>query len=77
MAISVVSKIPAGAPVLVVFDYEPSLSGEMQTVAEPYLNACPMLLKHPRMTIFLSPSPEYLRLWLKISWRGPLAGRDY
>ena len=55
MAISAMEKIPAGAPVLVVFDYEPSLSGEMQTVAEPYLNRL-LLLKHPRLTI-LSSSP--------------------
>ncbi|HUH98872.1 MAG TPA: hypothetical protein VLZ89_16040 [Anaerolineales bacterium] len=55
MAISAMEKIPAGAPVLAVFDYEPSLSGEMQTVAAPYLSRL-LLLKHPRLTI-LSSSP--------------------
>lgn len=55
MAISALGKIPEGAPVLVVFDYEPSLSGEMQTVAEPYLSRM-LLLKHPRLSI-LSSSP--------------------
>ena len=74
MAISVADKIPAGAPVLVVFDYEPSLSGEMQTVAEPYLNRL-MLLKHPRLTI-LSSSPTGSALAENFI-SGPLADRDY
>jgi len=74
MAVSVVTKIPADAPVLVVFDYEPSLAGEMQTVAEPYLTRL-MLLKHPRMTI-LSTSPTGSAL-AENFMAGPLAGRDY
>ena len=73
-AISAVSKIPAGAPVLVVFDYEPSLSGEMQTIAEPYLNRL-LLLKHPRLTI-LSSSPTGSAL-AENFMAGPLAGRGY
>jgi len=55
MALSTMEKIPAGAPVLVVFDYEPSLSGEMRAVAEPFISRL-ILLKHPRLTI-LSSSP--------------------
>ena len=74
MAISVVNKIPADAPVLAVFDYEPSLSGEMQVVAEPYLN-CLLLLKHPRLTI-LSSSPTGSALAENFI-AGSLAGRDY
>jgi hypothetical protein len=74
MAISVVNKIPADAPVLVVFDYEPSLSGEMQTIAEPYLNRL-LLLKHPRLTI-LSSSPTGSALAENFI-AGPLAGRGY
>jgi hypothetical protein len=74
MAISVVNKIPADAPVLVVFDYEPSLSGEMQVVAEPYLNRL-LLLKHPRLTI-LSSSPTGSAL-AENFMTGSLAGRGY
>jgi len=74
MAISVIGKIPAGAPVLVVFDYEPSLSGEMQTVAEPYLNRL-LLLKHPRLAI-LSSSPTGSAL-AESFIAGPLAERSY
>ena len=74
MAISVVNRIPADAPVLAVFDYEPSLSGEMQVVAEPYLNRL-LLLKHPRLTI-LSSSPTGSAL-AENFMAGPLAGRGY
>jgi len=74
MAISTIEKIPVGAPVLVVFDYEPSLSGEMQTVAEPYLNRL-LLLKHPRLTI-LSSSPTGSAL-AESFIAGPLAERSY
>ena len=74
MAISAIGKIPVGAPVLVVFDYEPSLSGEMQAVAEPYLNRL-LLLKHPRLTI-LSSSPTGSAL-AESFIAGPLAERNY
>jgi hypothetical protein len=74
MAISDIEKIPVGAPVLVVFDYEPSLSGEMQTVAEPYLNRL-LLLKHPRVAI-LSSSPTGSAL-AESFIAGPLAERSY
>jgi len=78
MAISIVENIPAGAPVLAVFDYEPSLSGEMQTVAEPYLNRL-LLLKHPRLTI-LSSSPTGSALAEELMsnlMTGPLAVKAY
>ncbi len=74
MAISAIGKIPASAPVLVVFDYEPSLSGEMQTVAQPYLNLM-LLLQHPRLTI-LSSSPTGSAL-AENFMAGPLASRGY
>ena len=74
MAISAIGKIPVGAPVLVVFDYEPSLSGEMQAVAEPYLNRL-LLLKHPRVAI-LSSSPTGSAL-AESFIAGPLAERSY
>ena len=77
-AISATDKIPAGAPVLVVVDYEPSLSGEMQTVAEPYLSRL-LLLKHPRLTILSSsPTGSALAEELMSSLQsGPLPVRGY
>lgn len=78
MAISAMDKVPAGAPVLAVFDYEPSLSGEMQTVAEPYLSRL-LLLKHPRLTILSSsPTGSALAEGLMSSlMSGPLAVHGY
>ena len=78
MAVSAMEKIPAGAPVLVVFDYEPSLSGEMQTVAEPYLSRL-LLLKHPRLTILSSsPTGSALAEELMSSLQsGPIPVRGY
>ncbi len=77
-AISATDKIPAGAPVLVVFDYEPSLSGEMQTVAEPYLSRL-LLLKHPLLMILSSsPTGSALAEELMSSLQsGPLPVRGY
>jgi hypothetical protein len=54
-AITALDTIPAGAPVLVVFDYEPSLAGELEATASPLLNRL-LLLKHPNL-IFVSTSP--------------------
>jgi hypothetical protein len=48
--------IPEGSPVLVVFDYEPAVAGEMETLAGPLLDQM-ILLKHPRLT-FVSTSPS-------------------
>jgi hypothetical protein len=47
--------LPPDAPVLVIFDYEPALAGEMEAVAAPLLDH--MIVKqHPRMAL-LSTSP--------------------
>jgi len=54
-ALSAIWNMPAGAPALVVFDYEPSLSGEMSTIAGPYLRRL-ILVKQAHLTI-LSSSP--------------------
>ena len=54
-AISTMDAIPAGAPVLVVFDYQPSLAGEMEATAAPLFNRL-LLLKHPNLAI-VSTSP--------------------
>lgn len=47
--------IPEKAPVLVVFDYEPALAGEMEAAAAPLFDHM-ILLKHPNLT-FISTSP--------------------
>ncbi|MFZ5878121.1 MAG: hypothetical protein ACOY0R_02005, partial [Chloroflexota bacterium] len=49
------SVLPPDAPVLLVFDYEPALSGEMEAVAAPLLDHM-IVIKHPRMAL-LSTSP--------------------
>jgi len=71
-------KIPAGAPILAVFDYQPSLAGELSAVAEPYLRRL-LLLKHPRLTIVSSsPTGSALAEDLMSNLQsGPLPVRDY
>ena len=49
-----VNRLSANAPVLVVFDYEPALSGELEAAAAPLIRE--LLLKGARLTI-LSTSP--------------------
>jgi hypothetical protein len=66
--------IPENAPVLVVFDYEPALSGEMQTLASPLLDQM-ILLRHPRLTL-LSTSPAGATLAESL-FSGALAGHNY
>jgi hypothetical protein len=73
-AISKLDAVTAGAPIMLVFDYEPSLSGEMQTVAAPLLNRL-LLLKHPRLVI-VSTSPTGAAL-AESFMAGPMAARQY
>jgi hypothetical protein len=54
-AIQAVEAIPADAPVLVVFDYEPATAGEMEATAASLLDHM-LLLRHPRVAM-LSTSP--------------------
>lgn len=53
-ALKVVNELPGSAPVLVVLDYEPSLTGEMQAVASPLLDH--LMLRGARLTL-ISTSP--------------------
>ncbi|HMD82107.1 MAG TPA: hypothetical protein VKE92_12400, partial [Anaerolineales bacterium] len=55
-ASSAVAIIPENSHVLVVIDYEPSLSGEMEAISGPLLDQI-VLLRHPRLS-FLSTSPN-------------------
>ncbi len=54
-AIQAVEKIPANAPVLVVFDYEPATVGEMEASGASLLDHL-LLLNHPRLAL-ISTSP--------------------
>jgi hypothetical protein len=54
-AVQAVENLNEGAPVLVVFDYEPATVGEMEASAAPLLDHL-LLLKHPRLAL-LSTSP--------------------
>jgi hypothetical protein len=54
-AMDVTEALPEGAPVLVVFDYEPSMVGEMEATGASLLHHL-LLLKHPRLAL-VSTSP--------------------
>jgi len=55
-ASNVVATMPDEAPVLIVIDYEPALSGEMEAVAGPLLDQM-TVLRHPTYS-FVSTSPN-------------------
>lgn len=73
-AIQVMQSIPENAPVLVVFDYEPSRASEMEVVASPVFDQL-LLLKHPRLT-FISTNETGAMLAERFI-AGPLAGHSY
>ncbi|MGE5251188.1 MAG: hypothetical protein ACM3QS_13365 [Bacteroidota bacterium] len=54
-ALNAIESLPQNAPVLLVFDYEPALAGEMEAAAAPLLDHL-IVLKAPRLTL-LSTSP--------------------
>ena len=53
-AFTLIGSLPANAPVLVVFDYEPALSGELEAAATPLMDH--LLLQGPRLAL-ISTSP--------------------
>ncbi|MFZ5858435.1 MAG: hypothetical protein ACOYZ6_16540 [Chloroflexota bacterium] len=55
LTLPVLDALPADAPVLMIFDYEPALAGELETAAAPFVDRV-LGLCHPRVTI-LSTSP--------------------
>jgi hypothetical protein len=69
-----VENVPENAPVLVIFDYDPSTVGEMEAVAAPLLDHM-LLLRHPRLT-FISTSPTGAALAERFI-SGPLGGHGY
>ncbi len=54
-AVQALGSIPAGAPVLVVFDYEPATVGEMEASAASLMDHL-LLLQHPQLAL-ISTSP--------------------
>ncbi|MCX6034820.1 MAG: hypothetical protein NTV38_07575, partial [Chloroflexi bacterium] len=53
-AFTLIGSLPSNAPVLVVFDYDPALSGEMEAAAAPLMDH--LLLQGPRL-VLVSTSP--------------------
>lgn len=70
----VAQSIPEGAPVLVVFDYEPARVGEMESAAAPFFDEM-ILLRHPRLA-FISTNETGASLAERFM-SGPLAGHGY
>ena len=66
--------IPPDAPVLVIFDYEPSLAGEMEAVAAPLLDHL-IVKQHPSLAL-LSTSPTGSLLAERLL-TGPLGALQY
>lgn len=54
-AAAAVERLPAGAPVLVVFDYDAAVAGDLQPVAEAYLRH---LLRRGLRVLLVSTQPE-------------------
>jgi hypothetical protein len=73
-ALKSVQSIPEGAPVLVVFDYEPARVGEMEAAAAPVFDQM-ILLHHPRLTFISTNETGAILAERFIS--GPLAGHNY
>ncbi len=55
LMLPVIDLLAEGAPVLMIFDYEPALAGEMEAAAAPFVDRV-LGLRRPRVTI-LSTSP--------------------
>ena len=53
-AFTLIGSLPSNSPVLVVFDYDPSLSGELEAAAAPLMDH--LLLQGPRLAL-ISTSP--------------------
>jgi hypothetical protein len=70
----VAQAVPENAPVLVVMDYEPSRTGEVEAAAAPLLDNL-LLLKHPRLTFVASNESGSILAERLIT--GHLAGHNY
>jgi hypothetical protein len=77
-AFTIISTLPSNAPVLVVFDYDPALSGELEAAAAPLMDH--LLLQGPRLALIsTSPTgPALAERFLHDSSASPLvAGYNY
>ena len=81
-AVRAVEAIPANAPVLLVFDYEPATVGEMEASGASLIDHL-IILKHPRLTL-LSTSPpgaalaeRFMSNVLTSSYYTPESGVNY
>ena len=70
----ITENIPQNTPVLVVVDYEPALTGEMEAIAAPLLDHL-IILRHP-VLVFISTSPTGGLLAERLL-SGPLQDRGY
>jgi hypothetical protein len=70
----ITENLQAGAPVLVVIDYQPALAGEMEAIAAPLFEHA-IILKQPMLT-FVSTSPTGGLLAERL-FSGPLRERGY
>lgn len=73
-AVQTIGAIPAGAPVLVVFDYQPATVGEMEASASSLLDQM-LLLQHPQLAL-ISTSPTGAALAERFM-STTLSGRQY
>jgi hypothetical protein len=71
---NVVDALPVNAPVLLIFDYEPALAGEMEAVASSYIDQL-VSLHHPRINV-LSTSPTGLALAQRF-WNASETRKNY
>lgn len=77
-AFTVVGNLQPGAPVLVVFDYEPALAGELEAAATPIMDH--LLLQGPRLALISTTptGPALAERFLTDPTVSPLiAGHDY
>ncbi len=77
-AFTLISSLPSNAPVLVVFDYDPALYGELEAAATPLMDH--LLLMGPRLALIsTNPTGPALaeRLLREISASPLVAGQQY
>jgi len=77
-AFTLIGNLPSNAPVLVVFDYDPALSGELEAAAAPFMDH--LLLQGPRLALIsTSPTgPALAERFLHDANASPLiAGHNY
>jgi hypothetical protein len=72
---SAINDLPDDAPVLMIFDYEPALAGEMEAAAGSFVDQV-IALHHPRLTL-LSTSPTGPALAERFMTASQTRGQNY